>query len=457
MNRSLDVQRRRLRQLPLAQLVKLAGGVVCPPKERPGRQRVFTPWITFWMFLSQVLSGAPACREALRHGQAWMRFPKDAKKLSSNTSAYCQARARLPQTHLDQALQGAIKHLDRCEKNMGLGRRVRVVDGSSCSMPDTPDNQARYPQPDRQKPGCGFPVMRFVAVFSLATGAVLGTAQGALAVHERTLWHQLWGLLKRGDIALADRGFCAYADYCLLLERGVDAVMRLHQRRTRGVKKRKRLAKNDWLVEWIKTAARPKWMTPEQWKNLPETLLVRHVKINVRIRGFRTRTLTVATTLRDAAAYPAETLAGLYRQRWMVELFLRDIKITLGMDVLRCKTPALVQKEFTLHLIAYNLVRALMLQAAAQYGRNPLDLSLAGALATVRQWAPCLATSPKNQRATVLEAFLQCLAADTLPKRPNRIEPRARKRRPKNYQLLNKPRRQFQETQHRNRYAKTLS
>jgi hypothetical protein len=457
MNRPLATQRHQLLQLPLAQLVKAAGSIVCPPKERPERQRVFTPWVTFWIFLGQVLSAAPSCREALRHGQAWMRSRQGQQRFSANTSAYCQARARLPQAHLDKALQGAIKHLRTREEALGLRRPVRVVDGSSCSMPDTLENQARYPQPRRQKPGCGFPVMRFVAVFSLATGALLGTAQGALTVHERTLWRRLWGLLKRGDIALADRGFCSYADYCLLVARGIDCVMRLHQRRTKGLTKRKRLAKNDWLVEWIKTAIRPQWMAPEQWKDLPETLLVRHVKVSVRIKGFRTRTLTIATTLCDADAYPAQTIENLYRQRWMVELFLRDIKITLGMDVSRCKTPAMVQKEFTMHLIAYNLVRALMLQAATQYGRDGLDLSLAGALATVRQWAPTMAACPKNLRAAALEAFLQCIATDSPPKRPNRLEPRARKRRPKNYQLLNKPRHQFREIQHRNRYVNPLT
>ena len=457
MNRPLATQRRRVLQLPLTQLVKLAKGIVAPPGDRPGRERVFTSWITFWVFLGQVCSAAPTCREALRHRQAWLRRPKLPKKVSSNTSAYCQARARLPQAHVDQAFQGTVKRLNKCEKAMGLGRPVRVVDGSSCSMPDTGENQTAYPQPGRQKPGCGFPVMRFVAVFSLATGAVLGTAQGALTVHERILWRQLWDVLKRGDIALADRGFGSYADYYLLLQRGVDSVMRLHQRRSKGVKKRKRLGKGDWLVQWMKTAIRPKWMTPEQWRPLPQTLLVRHVKVNVRIKGFRTKTIIVATTLCDAKAYPPQALADLYRQRWMAELFLRDIKITMRMDVLRCKTPALIQKEFAMHLIAYNLVRALMLQAATRYGKNGFELSLAGALATIRQWAPSIAACPNNQRQAIFHDFLRCIADDGVPKRPNRLEPRARKRRPKNYQLLNNPRSEFHEIQHRNRYAKALS
>ena len=457
MARSLASHKRRLLALPVAALVQSAGRFLRPPDEPPARQRVFTPWTTFWLFLAQVLSAAGTCAEALRQAQAWVRVQKD-QDLSSSTSAYCQARARLPQAHLEHAFRGVVHHLNAQEKAQGPGRRVRVVDGSSCSMPDTAHNQARYPQPRRQKPGCGFPVMRFVALFSLATGAVLGTAQGPLSDDERTLWRRLWDLLKPGDIALADRGFCSFADYWVLLQRGVDCVMRLHARRSKGVRKVKRLAKDDWIVEWVKTKVRPKWMTKAQWENLPGTLRVRHVKIHVTIPGFRTKSLTIATTLLDATLYPAQTLADLYRQRWSIELFLRHIKTTMGMDVLRCKTPALVHKEFTMHLIAYNLVRALMLEAATRHNKDLCRLSLAGAVAAVRQWAPSfMGLRSPTKRRTQLDAFFRCLANDTVPHRPNRVEPRARKRRPKNYQLLNQPRQHFKEIQHRNIYVKPLS
>jgi hypothetical protein len=457
MARSLAVHKRRLLALPVAALVQTAGRFLRPPDEPPPRQRVFTPWTTFWVFLAQVLSAPGTCREALRQAHAWLHL-QEGRDLSANTSAYCQARARLPQAHLDHAFQCVVRRLNAQEKARGSGRRVRVVDGSSCSMPDTPRNQAHYPQPRRQKPGCGFPVMRFVALFSLATGALLGTAQGPLSDHERTLWRRLWGLLKRTDIVLADRGFCSFADYYLLLQRGVDCVMRLHARRSQGVRKLKRLAKGDWLVEWIKTKVRPNWMQKEQWEKLPDTLRVRHVKICVTIPGFRTKTVTIATTLLDVTAYPAEALAQLYRRRWCVELFLRDIKITMRMDVLRCKTPALVQKEFSMHLLAYNLVRALMLEAATRHDKDLSRFSLAGTVAAVREWAPSfMGLRSRTKRRAQLDAFFRCLANDTVPHRPDRVEPRARKRRPKNYQLLNQPRRLFKEIQHRNRYAKPLS
>jgi hypothetical protein len=234
--------------------------------------------------------------------------------------------------------------------------------------------------------------------------------------------------------------------------------MRLHASRKKGVRKVKRLAKNDWLVEWIKTTVCPKWMEKALWEQLPATLRVRHVRIRVPIPGFRTRSFVVATTLLDARAYPAQTIAELYRLRWRAELFFRDIKITMGMDVLRCKTPDLIQKEFTMHLIAYNLVRALMLEAAEQHAKDPLRLSLAGAIATIRQWSPMFSSlRSTRQRRAALQRFFSCIADDVLPWRPDRVEPRARKRRPKNYQLLNKPRRQFREIHHRDRYAKALS
>lgn len=239
--------------------------------------------------------------------------------------------------------------------------------------------------------------MRFVALFSLGTGALLGAATGALAIHERTLWHQLWDHLKRGDIVLGDRGFGSCAEFFLLVERGVDCVMRLHQCR-KAARKIKRLGKNDWIVEWLKTSTVcPKWMQPGQWNTLPDALRVRIVTFSVPIPGFRTKTITLATALLDSDTYAAAGLAQLFRQRWMAELFLRDIKITMSMDVLRCMTPALIQKEFTMHLIAYNLVRALMLDAAARNGCDPLRISLAGAIAATRQWAPVKEIPHRNQ------------------------------------------------------------
>ena len=445
---------RRLALLPLERLIAVTGPLVQSPQVGHRRRRVFTPAATFWLFLSQVLGPARVCREAVRQAQAWLA----QGDLSPSTSAYCQARARLPQKTLDETFAALVRHLRQHPGGRWMEHPVNVVDGTGLSMPDTPDNQSRYPQSWRQRPGCGFPIMRLVAVFALASGAIVGVAKGALRVHERTLWHRLWPLMENGSVVLADRGFCGFADYAMLLDRGVDAVMRLNARRSTGARKIARLAPGDHLVEWKKTGVCPTWMTNSQWRALPDVLRVRHIRVRVAVAGFRTRALTLATTILDAKAYPAQCFAELYRRRWMAELFLRDIKITMGMDILRCKTPALVHKELTMHLIAYNLVRALMLQAAERSRADPLRVSLAGALAAVRQWAPALAAErSSNARRRLLERFWRCLARDTIPRRPNRLEPRARKRRAKNYQLLNQPRSHFKEIQHRTKYVRPLS
>jgi len=456
---------RQLRRLPLERLVQTAGGWLPMAAPPAGRLRPYTPWTTFWLFLAQILNGPGVCRDAVCMAQAWVGAPPD-QPLSSNTSAYCQARARLALGALRRAAGHLVSQLQAPEPGPAwMGRVVRVLDGSSLSMPDTAANQSRYPQPATQKHGCGFPVMRLAALFCLATGTLLGLAHGALSVPERALGRRLWRLLEKGCVLLADRGFCGFADYWALGQRGVDAVTRLHARRGPGARKIKTLAKGGWLVEWKKTGAAPKWMTPKQWRALPDTLPVRHIHVRAVIKGLRTQAFTLATTILDAKAYPAAAFANLYLRRWRTELFLRDIKITLGMDRLRCQSPAMIHKELLVHLaselarrIAYNLVRAVMLQAALRYHADPLRLSLTGSRAAIRVWAPRLAVpGSQRRRSQVLDALLWRIAHDQVPLRPNRAEPRARKRRPKNYPLLNKPRNKYKAIQHRNRYRKELS
>ena len=334
------------------------------------------------------------------------------------------------------------------------GRRVTVVDGTGVSMPDTIENQQQYPQSKAAKPGCGFPEMRVVAMFSLATGALLHYAKSSRKVHERTLFRRLWDQLESGDVVLADRGFCSFGDYYFLLQRGIHSVMRLHQRRSVGLRTVKRLGPGDTLVHWDKMKPTPKGLTKKQWAAVPDVLPVRHISFTVDIPGFRTRSITVATTLLDHRRYPAHAFAELYRRRWMAELYFRDIKTSLGMDILRCKTPAMVHKELAMHVIAYNLIRATMLQAARRAHLEPEQMSFKGTVQTIRQWALVTELATPNQLDHLRAAMCRTIARDTLPSRPNRSEPRARKRRPKNYQLLNKPRRLFKEILHRNRYTK---
>jgi hypothetical protein len=419
------------------------------------RDRVYTPARIFWGFLSQVFSPDGSCREAVRKLQGWQVL-QGQPTASSNTAGYCTARKRLPLDSLEALQQQVAETIGKTFHNQRLwhARPVRVVDGSSVSMPDTGKNQAAYPQPKAQKPGCGFPVMRIVAVFCLGTGAILHCARAALSVAERTLFWRLWDHFTAGDVVLADRGFCGYADFFLLKQRGIDCVMRNHQRRKVGLSFLKRLGKHDRLIQWHKTGITPKGLTREAWQAMPERMTVRELLVHVDVPGFRTRKVTVVTTLLDPVEYPARELADLYRRRWYAELFLRDIKITMAMDVLRCKTPDMVHKELTMHLIAYNLVRALMLQAAQNHEIAPDRISFKGTVATVRQWAPIITAADPAATTHLTERLLAVLANDPLPNRPDRLEPRAKKRRPKNYQCLTKPRRLFKECAHRGKYKK---
>lgn len=410
--------------------------------------------------MAQVLDVDRSCRAAVRKFLAGLAV-EQGLSASPNSASYCNARARLPLKNLERIWKQSARQLEGKTRREAWWRErnVKVIDGSGLSMPDTMENQRAYPQSKRQAPGCGFPAMRIVAAFSLATGAIVGLAQGALHCSERALFRSLWHLFQAGDVILADSGFCSYADFFFLKERGIDCVTRNHQRRSVGINVLKRISQGDRLVYWTKMKPCPTWLEKEQWAMVPATLLVREVRFSVEIRGFKTKTITVATTLVDHKTYPKQDLADLYHRRWKAELFLRDIKTTMGMDVLRCKTPDMIHKEVAMYLIAYNLVRALMWQCA--YDHNaPLDrLSFKGAITTIAAWAPLTVGRKRNSRRwkKCLDLLSKCMASDLIPSRPNRQEPRVRKRRPKNYQLMNKPRHLTLEIQHRNKYTKPLS
>jgi hypothetical protein len=427
----------------------------------PGRRRLFCPLQrTFWLFLSEVLSADRSCRETVRKALVWLAL-KTGKTASPNTAAYCKARARLILEDIDAVRHQTAKRIQDlyAAQYLWYGRQVKIIDGTGLSMPDTPANQAAWPISNRTKPGCGFPVMRVVAIFSLAAGLILDVAKGTLKNDERSLARSLWHRLEPGDVLLADRGFCSYADFYYLCQQGVDCVMRNHHRRTKGLSVLRKISKGDRLIAWHKTSSRPKWLTLLKWQAMPRTFNLREISFRVGVPGFRTKAITVVTTLLDHKAYPEQAFIDLYRRRWMAELFLRDIKTTMGMDILRCKSPEMIHTEISMYLIAYNLIRALMLEAANRHGVSPYRLSFKGTIATLRQWAPIIAVArmEDNRQEALIEMLLAYLARDLLPYRPNRLEPRARKRRPKNYQLLTKPRAVFKEIKHRNRYKKRLS
>ena len=421
------------------------------------RDRRFTQQVTFWAFLLQVLTPGCACREAVRRVQLWWRERDSEKTLSSDTGAYCRARARLPFTWLQELHEALTCRLSErvAAHQLWCERRVKTMDGTTSSMPDTAANQEFWPQQKGQKPGCGFPLMRIVGLFCLSSGALLKTVRGTMYQAEPRLCRALWPALEKGDVLLADRGFCSYAIIARMLAKGVDSVLRLHQRRKLGVKEGKWLGKGDRLISWKRPPRSFAGLEGkcEDFDTLASELKLRVVQWRIEAPGFRTQEVILVTTLLDPEAYPAEALQDLYLRRWSVELHLREIKVLLGMDVLRCKSPEMIEREVLLHQIAYNLVRCVMQEAAEKHDAELLSLSFKGTLDTMRVWAPAIhaARHRPEQCKELYSAMLAIIAEDLLPYRPDRSEPRARKRRPKNYHLLTKPRHQMRVPSHRNR------
>jgi Transposase DDE domain/Insertion element 4 transposase N-terminal len=420
------------------------------------RRRSLPAVVTFWAFVSQVLSPKSSCREVVRKVEAWWRWQRLHSASAVSASAYCQARARLDldtlrliRRHLSWAME---RHALEEERWL-QGRPVKIVDGTNLSMPDNPANQQQWPQPSGQQVGCGFPMMKLVGLFSLSSGALLEEATGNQHVHESRLFQQLWERLESGDVILEDRGFCSYGAMAALWMRGVDTVARLHHARKADLRAGRALGPEDRLVTWDKPKLRPEGWSEPEWEALPQSLSTRLLRLHVEAKGFRTRTVLIATTLSDPKIYPATELRRLYGERWNVELHFAQIKTILGLDVLRCQSPAMIRKEVQIHLIAYNLIRALM-QRAAHDHRVPLGrISFKGSLDTVRHWAAVIhASAGKRRKQSVLIArMLALIADDPVPERPHRSEPRVKKRRPKNYHLLTKPRHALGNLPHRNR------
>ena len=427
------------------------------------RERIFSPRVTFWAFVAQVLSPGSPCREIVRRVKAWWRHTQgEEPRMSDKDSAYCQARARLD----PDALALIAQHLSwRLEANVFKserwleGRTVKIVDGTGLSMPDTPENQRVWPQPASQQPGCGFPAMKLIGLFSLSSGALLESATGNLHVHESVLFRGLWSKLKKGDVLLADRGYCSFATMATLQQRGIDSVMRLHQMRKADFRTGKALGREDRLVVWLKPVQRTEVWSEEEFAALPETLNLRMIRLRVSHPGYRTRTIVLVTTLLDPVLYPAEAIGELYAKRWGVELHFHQIKTLLAMDVLRCKSPEMIELEVAIHKIAYNLVRNLMQQSAHLHLVPLPRISFKGTVDTLRSWSPTIAaaSSKPREQDRLIDKMLAIIAADLLPERPGRSEPRARKRRARNYQLLTKPRSQTGNLPRRNRPKKPHS
>jgi hypothetical protein len=419
------------------------------------RERLFTPLVTLWVFLSQVFDPDGSCRAALARFLAW-RAARKLPPCSEDTSAYCKARARLPEGVFPRlARQTGRQVQDEAPPQWRWeGRTVKLVDGSTVSMPDTPENQAAYPQSPSQQPGLGFPIVRIVVLFSLAVGTVLNAALGRYrgkGTGEPSLFRDLHGDLDEGDILLADRYYGSYWQLALLRQRGADLVTRLHQRRRADFRTGRWLGREDHVVCWPRPP-RPDWMDEATYAALPAVLEVREVRVQVGQAGFRTRVFVAVTTLLDAEAFPRADIAVLYRMRWLAELDLRALKQTLQMDVLRCHSPEMVRKELWAHLLAYNLVRGLMAQAAREARVLPVQLSFKGAVQAVNAFAAVWQAAPPGERPEVEARLRALVAAHRVGDRPNRSEPRARKRRPKEYPLLKHPRDQARKLAGKGRY-----
>jgi hypothetical protein len=420
------------------------------------RNRCWNLALTFWTFLWQVAQAGTSCREAIDQADNLCQL-QHRPRPSPKTSPYCQARGQLPLERLDDIHQAVVSEAEAASapRDLWCGLRVHVVDGTTLTAPDTPENQAAFPQQKGQRPGCGFPILRLLAFFALATGMITGWIHGAYGQSELALLQRLWEELRPGELWLGDRGFCTWGLLAQCQARQVHAVFRVRGSRRRDFRRGKRLSRDEREVRWDKPVQRPRTVTAEEWARLPDSLTLRLVRCGLNVRGFRTRHVVLVTTLLDRHAYPLHALSELYLRRWEMELTLRHLKVTLQMDHLSCKTPENLEREIRLHLLMHNLVRRVMLEAARRH-RAPLNrLSFAGALAAARRCGEALLQArSQRQRQQLLDELFRGIAADLLPDRPGRREPRAVKRRPKPYPRLTCHRSKFKEIQHQNRYYK---
>jgi hypothetical protein len=391
------------------------------------RRRLFSKENTFWAFFSQVLDADGGCKEVIRKLQSYASL-KGITFPSSSTSSYCTARKKLDIQTLAEIFDHTAGHPEGGPQIGRLnGRRVIVVDGTGVSMPDTLENQEVWPQTASQKPGCGFPTARICACFSLASGALLSYAIGNKKSHELPLFRQQWGTFQPGDVFLGDKGFCSYFDIAKLKEKGVDSVVTLARRAPiHGASCLKKFGPDDLLIAW----QRPRYTdqlsySREEWEQLPEELPLRQIKVTVPYPDFRVQHFYIVTTLLDAAHYPAGELADLYFQRWDVELFFRDIKTTMGMDVLRCQTPDMIRKEILMHFIAYNCIRRLMLDAAKAADLAVRVVSFKGSLQALRNWEPHLNQGKLNriERSRLIADLHEAITDTPIRQRPGRSEP----------------------------------
>jgi hypothetical protein len=410
---------------------------------------IFTPAITLWAFLSQMLFAGPArsCNAAAHRIRDFL-LSQGKPACSSRSGAYCKARDKIDEAVPMQLIRNVAHQSEQKARKSWLwnGRKhVYLVDGAEVTGADTPENQATYPQPDTQLPGCGFPMMRIVVLTSLITAMVRGIAVGPYSgkeTGESALFRKVAEDIPQGSVVVGDRYYCSYFAIAMLLQKGIDTVTRLTNQRLEALGNRdtfKRMKNGDLLVTW-KRPQRPDWMSREEYLAMPETLTLRLVEVHVAEKGFRTRHLHVVTTLLDAKCDTSESLAELYRKRWHVELDLNAIKTMMGLDILRGKSPHMMRLELLVGLLAYNLVRLMMLNSASLSGVSPRSISFTTCLGYLASSWNHVHWMPLSIWRSQIEANLLELAKHRVGHRPGRLEPRQLKRRLKAYNQLQLPR-----------------
>jgi hypothetical protein len=413
------------------------------------RERLYPPTETLSMFLAQAMNADRSCQNIVNQATLH-RLAGGLNVNSTHTGGYCRARQRLPlkmPLDLTQYLGDQISQQSP-KAWCWQGRQVRIVDGTTVTMPDTEANQAAFPQQRGQKPGLGFPICRVVGITCLASGALLNAAIGRFngkGGDEQTLLRSIQDTFQPGEIILGDAFFATYFFIATLQTRGIDMLMEQQgaRRRTTDFRCGQKLGKRDHLIIINKPKIRPGWMTETQYDAAP---------VSITVREFRAGGKVMVTTLSCSKNYPKDALKLLYQSRWHVELDIRNIKDTMDMNVLSCKTPDMVRKEIWVYLLAYNLIRLMMAQSALLADIRPRAISFKHCL---QLWLIYLQQS-QNLDDDMLESLLQMMAQQRVGNRAGRIEPRAVKRRPKAYPMLTIPRGKAREKVKKNGHPKKL-
>ena len=415
-----------------------------------GQDDIFSTQIVLWAFLSQALrdgKGA-SCTAAVEEIATYMH-QRAQRAPCGDTGDYCRARAKLDLPALRRLTTDTARQLeaDADEAWLWKGLHAKLVDGFTFTMPDTPENQEAFPQQTSQAPGVGLPIARACTIQSLATAAVCDMAIGRYKGKETGETALLRGMLDsfdEGDVAVFDRCYCSFMMLAMLQQRHVDVCARLHQCRSNDFRRGHRLGKHDHLITWTRPV-RPPWMSGQVYARIPETLTLREIRFNVNVPGRRTETLTVVTTLTDPKEYSKQDIADLYGFRWNVELDIRDVKQTLGLDHVRCKTPHMVRRELWVTLLAYNLVRKVIATSAAVHDKQPRQLGFTLACQTILASWMLLATGSCRDPRRLWTAALARIARNEVANRPGRIEPRVLKRRRHRYPLMRRSRQELRE------------